>query len=199
VKAFKIRPGKAAPVTVIAEPNASQRRHAQYHQDEIIHVETFTRATVHRIRQQSSLRKLLDDDQIDEDQFFAALEIASVIEKLERNASVRCASLEARVDCSGSGTNVLVERLYHVRLERAYSTWRAKLPMPRRMILDMIVKDRALKATARVHNMGWPRAKRLLGNALHEWAKDRKAAFDGIDERDLAYRHALLGMGVIAA
>lgn len=166
-------------------PTAEQMRQAEYHRDEIIHAETFTRATVHRIRQVSSLRKLLDDRQINDKQHFAAQQIAFVAERIERNAAVQCASLEARVDCSGSGRDVLVERLSIARLERTYGLWRTRIAMPRRMIIDMVLADRALFATARKYGVGWPRAKRLLCNALDMWTDLHRKTCDEVSQEDL--------------
>lgn len=186
-KAIKLRPVKTE---AIAEPNAYQRAHADYHRQEIIHVETFTRATVHRIRQQSSLRKLLDDGQLTEDQFYAAGAIAHVAEMIERNVAVRCASLEARVDCSGSARNILLERLGQVRAEAVYTKWRTSIAMPRRMVVDMVLEDRSLFTTARVHGVGWPRAKRLLRDALDHWNDLWERALKEIDQDDLDWAHA---------
>lgn len=166
-------------------PTPEQRQHSAYVEDDIIHAESFTRATVHRIRQQSSLRKLCDDGQISEDNLFAAQQIARVAEMIERNAAVRCASLEARVDYAGSARDVLVERLGMVRMEVAYTAWRTSIPMPRRMIVDMVLEDRSLFVTARVYRVGWPRAKRMLRDALDRWADLMAKARNEVDEVDL--------------
>lgn len=190
MKAFRIRADKTAKVTVIDGPNAEQRNHAVYHEDDIIHVETFTRATVHRIRQQSSMRKLLDDGQITAGQYYAAQSIAHVAEMIQRNVSVQCASLEARVDCAGSGRDILVERLGMVRMEAVYTKWRTSIAMPRRMVVDMVLEDRSLFTTARVHGVGWPRAKRLLGNALDHWNTLMERACKDIDQGDVDRAHA---------
>lgn len=109
---------------------------------------------VHRIRQTSSLRKLLDNNQITEDQSYAAQDIARVAGMIQRNASVRCASLEARIDCASSGSDMLVERLCAVRREMIYTKWCTSIAMPRRMIVDMVLEDRSLFATARTYGVG---------------------------------------------
>lgn len=185
MKAFKaIKADKT--VKAIVAPNT----HGDYHYDDIIHVESFTRATVHRIRQQSSIRKLLDDGQITDEQFYAAQSIARVAEMIQRNVSVRCASLEARVDCAGSGRDILVERLGAVRMEAVYTKWRTSIAVPRRMIVDMVLEDRSLFTTARVHGVGWPRAKRLLGDALDRWNDLMERARKDIDQDDVDRAHA---------
>lgn len=175
----------AVPAEKLMGPTPEQSAHADYHRDEIIHAETFTRVTVHRIRQQSSLRKLLDDGQITDDQFFAAGAIAYVAEMIERNVAVSCASLEARVDCAGSGRHLLIERLGAVRMETVYTQWRTSIAIPRRMIVDMVLEDRALFATARVYRVGWPRAKRLLKDALDLWNELMDRAYKEITQEDL--------------
>ena len=174
-----------APAEKLLGPTAEQATHAPYHRDEIIHAETFTRVTVHRIRQQSSLRKLLDDGQITDDQYFAAGAIAYVAEMIERSVAVSCASLEARVDCAGSARHLLIERLGAVRMEAVYTKWRTAIAMPRRMIIDMVLEDRALFATARVYRVGWPRAKRLLKEALDLWNELMDRAYKEITQEDL--------------
>lgn len=171
-------------------PTAEQEQHAQYVREEIVHAETFTRATVHRIRQASSLRKLLDDGQITDAQFYAAEQIAYVAEMIERNVAVRCASMEARVDCSGSSRNALIERLGVARMEAVYTQWRTSIAMPRRMIVDMVLEDRGLFATARLYRVGWPRAKRLLANALDRWDELMQRAYKEIKQQDLDLAHA---------
>ncbi|MFX8813237.1 hypothetical protein ABTM61_20120, partial [Acinetobacter baumannii] len=80
-------------------------------------------------------------------------------EAIERAVSVKCASMEARVDHAGSARDILVERLAAVRREQTYSRWRQTLPSPKRLVLDMVLTPRSLVATARVHNVPWRRAR----------------------------------------
>lgn len=143
----------------------------------------------HRV---SALKGLNERGLLSDGQYYAALQIARVAERLERNAGVSCASMEARVDCSGSGGDKLVESLSDVRLERAYSVWRLSLPLPRRMIIDMVTRDHRLKAIAARYNMGWPRASRLLRNALEDWADIYAAAMRNIDQEDVDDMHRSL-------
>lgn len=187
-RADKIAP---LPAVEIAGPTPEQEQHADYVRGEIMHIETFTRATVHRVRQASSLLHLLDKGHLTAEQYFSALQIASVAEKIEKAVAVRCASLEARVDNSGSGRNVLVERIGSVRLERAYSQWRTRLPVPRRMVIDMVLEDRALFATARRYRVSWPRAKAMLANALDVWAEEMAKARRDIEQRDVDRAQAM--------
>lgn len=170
-------------------PTPEQHRHAIYEHKEILHAETFTRAMVHRIRQQSSLLKMYEDGNLTAEQFYAAQQIAHVAEMIQRNASVRCASLEARVDHSGSARDILIERLGMVRAEAAYTRWRTRIAVPRRMIVDMVMDDRSLYATARTYRIGWPRAKRLLRNALDMWIEIMDRVVKEIDEDRLDHAH----------
>ncbi len=151
-----------------------------------------------RRKSASSMARLHDNGQITSDQWAASQEIALVAEMIERSVSVRGASLEARVDGSGSARDVLVERLHLVRMERAYTAWRQHLPMPRRMVIDMVLGDRELYVTARSHNVGWPRARRLLLGALDRWIDIRERIWRDVDERDVLARYARLGCGELA-
>lgn len=145
--------------------------------------------TYHRVRR-SALRHMNDRGTISDSQYFAALQIAQVAERIEREASVGNASMEGRVDCSGSATDKLVESLYAVRAERAYTEWRKALPMPRRMVIDMVLRDHRLKAIAARYKMGWPRAQRILRNALEDWGDFYARAMRAIDQDDLDRKHS---------
>lgn len=165
-------------------------KHGNYVEEFIMHVETQTLAKATRNRQQSSLRMMHDKGSLTAGQYLAALDIATVAERIERSVSVRGASLEARVDTFPGRRDVLFERLAHVRMEAAYTRWRQCLPMPRRMVIDMVLADRDLKATARVYGMGWPRAQTLLRNALDKWIEVAEDACKMIDQDDLNAAHA---------
>lgn len=170
-------------------------RHGDYRHETLFEVDdsgAVNRIAATRNRQASSLGQLHESGKLTDDQFFAAQRIAWVAERLERNANTSCASMEARVDCSGSGKDVLVETLHAVRLERAYSEWRLRLPMPRRMIVDMVIADRALKVTARVYGMGWPRAFRLLRNSLDLWDEIFERVRETIEQSDVDDAHSRL-------
>lgn len=154
-------------------------------------------AKTKRRRSASSMARMHEKGQITADQHAAAMEIALVAELIERSVSVRGASLEARVDSSGSGRDVLVERLAIVRLERAYSDWRRFLPMPRRMVIDMVLADRDLYATARMFRVSWPTARKRLIAALDRWTDIRERTWRDVDERDVLQRYAMIGCGVL--
>lgn len=167
--------------------------HGDYYDDFVTHAETGTVCRTKRNRQSSSMALLHQRGHIDDDQLAAALEIARVAESIESSVAVRGASMEARVDNSIGMHDVLVERLSAVRLEMTYSAWRNCLPMPRRMVIDMILTDRTLKTTARVHRMGWTLARRRLIGALDLWLKKRDEVWRKVDECDIEAAHRRIG------
>ncbi|MXO67777.1 hypothetical protein GRI72_02880 [Altererythrobacter marinus] len=154
---------------------------------------TQERARTYHRKQRSALKAMHDRGSLSSEQFGAALQIARIAERIEREAGVSCASMEARVDCSGSASDKLVESLYDVRAERAYTQWRQSLPIPRRMIVDMVLRDHRLKAIASRYNMGWPKAQRLLGQALDNWADIYRKAMREIGQEDVDAMHERLG------
>lgn len=165
-------------------------RHAHYATDFVVHVETGTKAQTKRRRHQSALEALHHNGQLTNDQLCAAQQIATVVEMIRRNVSVRCSSIEARVDCAGSAHDALHEHIRQVRLERAFRMWHSRLwAKARPMLADMIVNDERLKETARQHRFGWPRALRLLTEALDRWNETVQRVSQDIDERDLEAAH----------
>lgn len=142
-----------------------------------------TRSALEYMRQQGSLT---------DEQYYSAQRIAQIAEMIEKQVSLGCASMEARVDCSGSARDALNESLYRVRAEAAYTEWRAKLPLPRRMVIDMVTQDAGLSRIASEHNMGWPKARRILTEALDRWPEIVARIVKQIDAEDLAAQHARL-------
>jgi hypothetical protein len=148
-------------------------------------------------RRQSPIDRMYEDGQVTIEQQNAAHEIESVAEAIERGVSVRGASLEARVDNAGAGRDMLIESLGRVRLEVAYTAWRNHLPMPRRMILDMILSNRSLVATARVYGVPWRQARQRLLDALDLWLSLKAATWKAIDAEDVAAIYSKLGCGIL--
>ena len=142
-----------------------------------------TRSALEYMRQQGSLS---------DEQYYSAQRIAQIAEMIEKQVSLGCASMEARVDCSGSARDALNESLYRVRAEAAYTEWRARLPLPRRMVIDMVTQDAGLSRIASEHNMGWPKARRILTEALDRWPEIFARYVKQIDAEDLAAQHARL-------
>lgn len=189
-RSTKIRKAGSTPLSIIDRPTAETTRHGEYSEEFVMHVETMTVTTATRNRQQSSLRNMHDRGSLTAAQYLAALDIAAVAERIERSVAVRGASLEARVDTFPGRRDVLFERLAHVRMEAAYTRWRQRLPMPRRMVIDMVLMDRDLFATARVYRMGWTRAQAMLRKALDIWIELAEEACRQIDMDELNAAHA---------
>jgi hypothetical protein len=173
------------------------RRQGGYIEEDVMHVETGTRAVTFRRKSISSLVRLHQTGRLDNEQYEAALRIARVAERMERDVGVR-GSTVTRVDCANTARDALVEHLGQVRDEATYSRWRKLIPLPRRMILDMVLIDRPLATTARIYGKRWestPRTKggrELFTDALDLWIDLRGRVGNEIDERDLLTAHARL-------
>jgi hypothetical protein len=169
--------------------------HGDYEWSNVMHVETGQIAVTKRNRRASAMTTLHERGQITDEQYASSNEIARVVEIIESAVSVRGASLEARVDNSGAGRDVLIERLWQVQIEATYTKWRDRLPMPRRMYVDMIVCDRTLMATARSYGVPWVKARKHLFAALDRWGDFREAIWRNVDEDDVARIHRWIGCG----
>lgn len=171
-------------------------QHARYASEDVMHVETNTIATTRRNKGLSSLVRLHRTGRFDNAQYEAAVRITQVAERIERSVAVRCASLEARVDNSGSARNLLIERLAQVRDEVAYTRWRTMLPVPRRMIIDMLLANRPMSATARLYGKRWETrgstkgAGEIFIDAIDLWIDLRDRVGKEIDARDIEIAHA---------
>ena len=174
---------------------AEAEAHGDYVDSVVTHLETNTRAQTRRNRQQSALALMHERGAISPAQFEAAGQIARIAESIERAVSLRGSSMEPRVDFGGSARDMLTERLSQVRLEMTYNRWRDRLPMPRRMVIDMVIGDRDLVGTARVHNMPWREARRRLIAGLELWLELRDAIWREIDGEDAERAYRRLGEG----
>lgn len=171
--------------------------HGEYAEVTIVEAERSSQATVLRAKDRSPLLDLRNRGVITDEQYAAACEIATVVERMEATVGIRSASLEARVDNSGAARDMLIETLGQVRREVAYSLWRQWLPYPKRMVIDMVVLQRPIKATARRYKMGLPKAKARLIRALENWevAKDRVRKM--VEEQDVLAAHQRVGGGIL--
>lgn len=169
-------------------PTPESERHGGFVEVTVV-ADDRSQATVKRRKSSSGLIRLYENGHITAEQFAAALKIASIIESIEKVTSIRSASLEARVDYSASAKDVLIENISSVRDEMAYSIWRAKLPMPKRMVIDMLVFDRPLAATARVYKVSWVKARCVLRDALDCWISVRDDFERLVDVDDLKAAH----------
>ena len=176
---------------------AEAEQHAEYRDDFVLHIETFTLARTKRNMATSPFADLFFRGVIDKDQYGASVEIVAAAEIVMRDAGMRGSNYEARVDGSGSARDALVEHIAHVRLSVAYTRWRNRLPMPKRMILDMLLEPGSLKAKARKYKLGWPRARMLLLKALDNWIDVREAVARSIDEQDVEGAHKRIDASAI--
>lgn len=148
-------------------------------------------------RRQSPLSRMLALGKISREEFGAAEQIASIVEQMERAVSVRAASLESRVDCSGSSTDVLVESIGRIRLEVAYRAWREAIPAPKRMIIDMITTNEPYVGLARLHRLQWRTARKRLITALRMWPEFEILARHTVKREDVNLAYERLGAGVL--
>lgn len=176
------------------------RSQGGYVEEDVMHVETGTRAVTFRRRSLSSLVRMHQLGTLDNAQFEAAIRIARIAERIGSDASVRCNNLAARVDCSSTSRDALVERLNQVRDEMTYTRWRRLIPLPRRMILDMVLVDRPLATTARIYGRRWESRNGIKGgretfvDALDLWNDLRERVGKDFDERDLMVAHARIAL-----
>lgn len=109
-------------------------------------------------------------------------QIANVHRSIESDVAVAVASLEARVDQSVRAGGV-GERIHRVRMHHAYGIWRAMLPTPKALVLDMTVGDAiGYSVAATRHRVHKRKAKRLLLQAIQRWPMSVAAAFSAIDQ-----------------
>ena len=143
----------------------------------------------------SSLARMHERGALSADQLLAARDIAEIVEYLQRSAGARCASMEARVDCTRSPATQLNESLRMARLEGAYSEWRVGVPKPAGMIISMVVQGSGLADIARAYNKSWDKTARpLLIEQLQRWPDIAKKFAVRIRHEDLLIAHARLSV-----
>lgn len=183
----------ASRVDVLVTPET--RQHSKYREQTIID-DSGAYALVEKREVNSAFRSMLDRAVITAEQFDAAMEIAVVDEAIRRSVGGGCASMEARVDCSQrSSDGMLVERLSVARLAVTHTRWRAALPAPKSMVLEMIRRDAQLAMVARSYNRSWPWARGVLFDALDRWIGLRELVWRQVDESDLEAVYRRLGEG----
>lgn len=157
-----------------------------------------SQATVKRNRMTNPMLALYERGSITEEQFEASVEIARVAEIIAQAVGMRSASLEARVDNSGSAKDLLIEHIGRVRLEATYSEWRQTLPMPRRMVIDLVTGSVSLTVSSRRYRMRKRKAKVILVEALDRWIGLRSKIESEIEEQEVIAAHFRAGGGIIA-
>lgn len=182
-------------LTITLPPEAE--RHGDYHEVTVV-AEDRSQATVKRNRMHNPMMALYERGSITEEQFEASVQIARVAEMIGRSGSVRSASLEARVDCSGAAKDMLIERLSHAQLEVAYNRWRIHLPVPRRMVIDLAIGSISINTAARLYRIRKTKARSYLIDALNRWINVHDHVRKTIDEDDLKSAQFRAGGGFIA-
>lgn len=144
----------------------------------------------HSRRRAGAIARLHASGLLDDDEVAWSQEIAAAAERIMADAQVRTASLETRVDTSRHG-DAFFEALGAVRREMAYGRWRAQLP-PKvaALALDVILHDVGLSRAAAMHGMHVRRARRLLVEALHLWARFHRDVRKEVSAADLVAAHA---------
>lgn len=128
---------------------------------------------------------------IDKEQREWAAQIANVYRSIESDVAVSIASLEARVDNQRGDRNGAAESVRRVRLHFAYSAWRAALPDPKQMVLDMIVGDAiGYTVAARRYRVRKERARARLLDAIDSWPGFVDRAYRAVSEEDVARANA---------
>lgn len=170
----------------LVTPEAEQ--HGTYDAVNVTDADGGTARTL-RNRQMSAITLMHERGQLTEEQLHAAQQIADVAERIARSVSTKAHNLDPRVDGAGAGRDPGIESLSRVRMERTYSAWRARLPMPKRLVLEMVMADRAFTRIAQRHNVAPARAKRLLSNALDTWIDIRARVYKLIEQEDVDRAH----------
>lgn len=136
-------------------------------------------------RHEGALAQLHRNGSLTDKQLDWAMQIAYAAESIERDVDVRTASLEARVDQSRRGAEV-EQLIGTVRLHMAYTDWRKRLPMPKRLVLDMLVGEPiGFSVAARRFGVHHRKAKRLLLQAIDRWPECLARAERSVSEDDL--------------
>ncbi len=179
----------------IVPPEAEQ--HAEYSYELVNNLEQGTQAYTKRNMTSSPFQDLYNRGTITLEQFDAFLQISMAAETIQKGVSIRTGNLEPFVDSFGSAHDPLIESLRYVRLCVAYTRWRNNLPMPRKMIVEMITDRGPLFVKARKFRMSWPRARKLLIRSLDNWIDFMERVTEEIDERDVEAVYKRLGEGKI--
>ena len=164
----------------------------------VMHSESFTLARTMRVASSTSLDRMLERGSLTNEQIDAAEQICAVVGMIERDVSMRGANLDARVDCSGSAKGALIERLAVIRLQVTYSRWCQRLPMPRRLVIDMLTCSGSMKAVARSYRIDWPKARKILRSALDTWLDERDRTWAQVDHEQVDEVYRQIGCGVSA-
>jgi hypothetical protein len=153
--------------------------------------------TVPSHRRQEPLSRMAKLGTISPDELAAAHEISSIVEMIERTVGMGSASLEARVDYQSSARDALIESLGRIRAEVAYRAWRESIPVPRRMILDMLLTNVPYVRLASNYGLHWRTARKRLISALRMWPSFKIAARHECGKSEVLDLYLKLGEGTL--
>ena len=127
---------------------------------------------------QGAIAQLHRNGVIDDQQLEWAAQIANVYRTLTADVDVSVSSLEARIDESRGGREMVGESTHRVRMHLAYGYWRDGQAVKRQMVLDMLVGDTiGYTVAAHRHRCHKRRAKKLLIDAINAWPDAVSRAF----------------------
>lgn len=141
-------------------------------------------------RREGALARLHRTGAIDDDQLAWAAEIGAIFAMIGRDANVRTASLETRIDAGRRGDGAFYEALGAVRREMAYSCWRTELGSAAAPVLAIVGFGMGMREVERTFRMDRRRALKLLIGALDAWPRCKGAARRHVDQADLDRAHA---------
>ena len=146
-----------------------------------------THAHFHRtLHHRHALTRMEERGEITSDQKAWGEAIGMVAEEIESDVAARISRYRMPVDQERSGIDPAFEALQRVRLHIAYTIWREQLQQPKRLVLDMLVGEQmGYHAAARLHRVGWRRARRLLIEALDRWPDCLAYARRQVEAQDL--------------
>ncbi|MFB0875477.1 MULTISPECIES: hypothetical protein [unclassified Sphingobium] len=142
-----------------------------------------------RQRRPGAIARLHASGHLTDDEMAWAEHIAVAAEQIMAGVATRTCSLETRVDMSRHG-DAFFEALGAVWREMAYSRWRSAMGPSAALVLDIVVHDVGLARAAAAHHIHVRRARRLLTDALHLWARVHGAVRKDVTAADLVAAHA---------
>lgn len=143
----------------------------------------------HHRRRAGAIARLYASGYLSDDELAWSQEIAAAAERIMAVAKVRTCSLEARVD-DARHDHAFHEALGAVWSEMAYSRWRAQIGARATMLLDVIVHDVGLVRAAAAHGMHVRRARKMLVDGLHLWARIHMHVRREVSEADVTAAQA---------
>lgn len=148
-------------------------------------------------RRHSPLSRMLNMGSIDMNEYCIAERIQRVIEVIHREAGAATSHFADRVDCSGSAKDALVEAVGRVRAEATYSQWRAQLPEPAGLVIQMLSSNESYVKVAATFGVPYRTARQRLIKSLAAWNEIERQVCRDVDRASVEAMHERLGGGVV--